>query len=155
MADARKDKMGPRWSQWVTRTVHRLVCDVLRYHFVRHYLQATFNAQVDEGILDTADANDNITFTPDAKKTCVCPSPLTVSFAKLFLALLPFAVNPWGPVLFPQTISNTRYGRTSPADSPPLVSSAQGGSLTPPTTLTGTVRTAERGRGAPESRCRV
>lgn len=26
MADARKDKMGPQWSQWVTKTVQRLVC---------------------------------------------------------------------------------------------------------------------------------
>ncbi|EJF57819.1 hypothetical protein DICSQDRAFT_157138 [Dichomitus squalens LYAD-421 SS1] len=48
MADARKDKMGPQWSQWVTRAVHKLA---------------------DDGILDTHDAQGNVAFTPDAKKT--------------------------------------------------------------------------------------
>ncbi|KAI0349859.1 hypothetical protein OH77DRAFT_1158261 [Trametes cingulata] len=47
-ADARKDKMGPQWSQWVSRTVHRLA---------------------ENGILDTSDPHGNVTFTPDAKKT--------------------------------------------------------------------------------------
>ncbi|OJT15347.1 hypothetical protein TRAPUB_8092 [Trametes pubescens] len=47
-ADARKDKMGPQWAQWVSRTVNRLV---------------------DDGILDTTDAHGNIAFTPNAKKT--------------------------------------------------------------------------------------
>ncbi|KAI1784851.1 hypothetical protein LXA43DRAFT_900919 [Ganoderma leucocontextum] len=46
MADTRKDKMGPQWSQWVTRTVQRLA---------------------DDGVLDTSDAQ--VTFTPNAKKT--------------------------------------------------------------------------------------
>ncbi|KAI0676623.1 hypothetical protein C8Q78DRAFT_960923 [Trametes maxima] len=48
MADARKDKMGPQWSQWVSRTVNRLA---------------------DDGILDTSDPHGNVAFTPDAKKT--------------------------------------------------------------------------------------
>ncbi|KAI0760032.1 hypothetical protein C8Q74DRAFT_1371997 [Fomes fomentarius] len=47
-ADARKDKMGPQWSQWVSRTVERLA---------------------DDGILDNSDPHGNVTFTPDAKKT--------------------------------------------------------------------------------------
>ncbi|KAI0822874.1 hypothetical protein BC628DRAFT_1386625 [Trametes gibbosa] len=47
-ADARKDKMGPQWSQWVSRTVNKLV---------------------DDGILDTSDTHGNIAFTPDAKRT--------------------------------------------------------------------------------------
>ncbi|PIL23631.1 hypothetical protein GSI_14944 [Ganoderma sinense ZZ0214-1] len=46
MADARKDRMGPQWSQWVTRTVQRLA---------------------DNGVLETSDAQ--VTFTPNAKKT--------------------------------------------------------------------------------------
>ncbi|KAI0367729.1 hypothetical protein BV20DRAFT_548113 [Pilatotrama ljubarskyi] len=47
-ADARKDKMGPQWSNWVSRTVHKLA---------------------EDGILDTSDPHGNIAFTPDAKKT--------------------------------------------------------------------------------------
>ncbi|OSC97393.1 hypothetical protein PYCCODRAFT_1140618 [Trametes coccinea BRFM310] len=47
-ADARKDKMGPQWSQWVSRAVNKLA---------------------DDGILDTSDPHGNVTFTPDAKKT--------------------------------------------------------------------------------------
>ncbi|KAJ8495742.1 hypothetical protein ONZ51_g1523 [Trametes cubensis] len=48
MADARKDKMGPQWAQWVSRTVNKLA---------------------DDGILDTSDPHGNVTFTPNAKKT--------------------------------------------------------------------------------------
>ncbi|KAI0764507.1 hypothetical protein BD413DRAFT_638027 [Trametes elegans] len=48
MADARKDKMGPQWTQWVSRTVNKLA---------------------DDGILDTSDPHGNVTFTPNAKKT--------------------------------------------------------------------------------------
>ncbi|KAI9060439.1 hypothetical protein FKP32DRAFT_1731405 [Trametes sanguinea] len=47
-ADARKDKMGPQWSQWVSRAVNKLA---------------------DDGILDTSDPHGNVTFTPNAKKT--------------------------------------------------------------------------------------
>ncbi|KAI0739218.1 hypothetical protein C8Q80DRAFT_1112583 [Daedaleopsis nitida] len=47
-ANARKDKMGPQWSQWVSRTVQKLV---------------------DDGILDNSDPHGNVTFTPNAKKT--------------------------------------------------------------------------------------
>ncbi|RDX42163.1 hypothetical protein OH76DRAFT_1488878 [Lentinus brumalis] len=47
-ADARKDRLGPQWSTWVSRTVQRLA---------------------DDGILDTSDPHGNVTFTPDAKKT--------------------------------------------------------------------------------------
>ncbi|KAI8969761.1 hypothetical protein BD414DRAFT_255072 [Trametes punicea] len=50
MADARKDRIGPQWSQWVSRTVNRLA---------------------DDGILDTSDSHGNVTFTPDAKKTII------------------------------------------------------------------------------------
>ncbi|KAI0642493.1 hypothetical protein C8Q79DRAFT_917292 [Trametes meyenii] len=48
MADTRKDKMGPQWSQWVSRTVNKLA---------------------DDGILDTSDPHGNVSLTPDAKKT--------------------------------------------------------------------------------------
>ncbi|CDO76922.1 hypothetical protein BN946_scf185006.g4 [Trametes cinnabarina] len=48
MANARKDNMGPQWSQWVSRTVNRLA---------------------DDGILDTSDPHGNVMFTPHAKKT--------------------------------------------------------------------------------------
>ncbi|KAI0716309.1 hypothetical protein C8Q76DRAFT_617655, partial [Earliella scabrosa] len=47
-ADARKDRLGPQWSQWVSRTVQRLA---------------------DDGILDNSDPHGNVMFTPNAKKT--------------------------------------------------------------------------------------
>ncbi|OBZ67425.1 hypothetical protein A0H81_12524 [Grifola frondosa] len=46
-AEARKDKLGPQWSNWVTRTVNKLV---------------------EQGVLQTSDSSGHLMFTPFAKK---------------------------------------------------------------------------------------
>ena len=68
MADARKDKMGPQWAQWVSRTVNKLVSAKSIY---ASNILTLMTAKADDGILDTSDPHGNVTFTPNAKKTYV------------------------------------------------------------------------------------
>ena len=58
--------MGPQWSQWVSRTVEKLV----RLAYSRSRLLLT-QVKAEDGILDNSDPHGNVTFTPDAKKTFV------------------------------------------------------------------------------------
>lgn len=64
-AQEKKDKLGPQWSRWVGKAVHKLVG---RNSFRNAEKRLTCGYQEAGGLLTTADSNGSVTFTPDGKK---------------------------------------------------------------------------------------
>lgn len=64
-AQEKKDELGPQWSRWVGKAVHKLVSMEISLG-IPSWL--TCNYQEADGVLRTADANGGVTFTPNGKK---------------------------------------------------------------------------------------
>ena len=63
IAEAEKDTLGPQWSNWVKRTVHKLVSSSVSDEFRTIHICL----QEDEGILEPAEPSGSVALTPNGK----------------------------------------------------------------------------------------